>query len=302
VRSTTTQHAPESRRIATADAGIHILQAGAGPPVLFLHGFPETLAMWRRVVPLLADRHTCVCADLRGYGSSDKPPSTPDHRPYSKVEMARDMIQVMDELGFDRFSVVGHDRGGRVGFRLALDHPGRVERLVVLDVVPTLEAFERADARFALAFWPWSLLAQPEPLPENLLAGNPEAVVEHALREWGTERDVFPDAIVAAYVSGLRDSSTIHAICEEYRAAATIDLEHDRADRAAGRQVSCPVLVLWAAGGPLDEWYEAAGGPVGIWRTWAPAAEGRAISGGHFFAESNPVETVAALNAFLTEL
>jgi haloacetate dehalogenase len=291
----------ESQRIATPGAGIHVTQAGAGPAVLFLHGFPETLDMWHRVVSLLKDRYTCVCADLRGYGTSDKPPSTPDHRPYSKAEMAGDMIQVMDELGFDRFTVVGHDRGGRVGFRLALDHPDRVERLAALDIVPTIEAFERADARFALAFWPWSLLAQPEPLPERLLAGDPEAVVEHALREWGTERGAFPDAIVANYVSALRDPATIHAICEEYRATATIDLEDERADRAAGRQVSCPVLVLWSAGGPLDQWYEAAGGPLGIWRNWAPTVEGHALWGGHFLAESNPEETAAALNVFLTD-
>jgi haloacetate dehalogenase len=278
----------DRRLIPTGSTDIYLTWAGAGPPVLLLHGFPETHLMWHRVAPRLADRHTVVCADLRGYGSSGKPPSTPDHRPYSKAEMAVDMIRVMEALGFERFAVVGHDRGGRVAYRLALDHPDRADRLAVLDVIPTTEAFDRADARFALGFWPWTLLAQPEPLPERLLAGDPEVVVGNALRECGTDRAVFSDESVNSYVAALRDPSAIHAICEEYRAAATIDLEQDRADRASGRQIDCPVLVLWAADGPLDTWYEQAGGPLTVWRKWAPRAEGRAVTGGHFFPESNP--------------
>lgn len=288
------------RLIEVAETEIHVAQAGHGPPVLFLHGFPETQQMWDRIVARLADRQTCVCADLRGYGASGKPASTPDHRPYSKRTMARDMVLVMAELGFERFAVVGHDRGGRVAYRLALDHPERIDRVAVLDVVPTAEAFERADARFAMAFWPWSLLAQPAPLPERLLGGDPEAVVEHALREWGTDRAAFPAETVEAYARALRDPAAIRGICEEYRAAATLDLEQDRVDLKAGRQISCPMLVLWASGGPLDTWYVAAGGPLGIWRRWAPGADGRPLSGGHFFPESNPVETAAALDAFLT--
>jgi haloacetate dehalogenase len=209
------------------------------------------------------------------------------------------MIRVMEELGFARFAVAGHDRGGRVAYRLALDHPDRVERLAVLDVIPTVEAFHRADARFALGFWPWALLAQPEPLPERLIAGDPEAVVENALEEWGTDRPVFSDESVDSYVAALRDPSAIHAICEGYRAAATVDLEQDRADRASGRQIDRPVLVLWAADGPLDTLYEEAGGPLTVWRTWAPRVDGRAVTGGQFFPESNPDDTVAALSAFL---
>jgi haloacetate dehalogenase len=290
----------DHRLIGIGETEIHIARAGHGPPVLFLHGFPESHQMWHDLVPRLADRHTCVCADLSGYGASGKPASTPDHGPYSKRAMAQDMVLVMAELGFERFAVVGHDRGGRVAYRLALDHRERIDRLAVLDVVPTVDAFERADARFAMAFWPWSLLAQPAPLPERLLGGDPEVVVEHALREWGTDRAAFQAETVEAYIDALRDPSAIHAICEEYRAAATLDLEQDRVDRQAGRQISCPMLVLWASGGPLDSWYEAAGGPLGIWRRWAPRAEGRPLAGGHFFPESNHGETAAALDAFLT--
>ena len=285
--------------IPTGSSDIYVARAGAGPPVLLLHGFPETHVMWHRVAPRLADGYTVVCADLRGYGSSSKPPSRPDHGPYAKGELAVDMIRVMEELGFARFAVAGHDRGGRVAYRLALDHPDRVERLAVLDVIPTVEALDRADSCFALGFWPWTLLAQPDPLPERLLAGDPDAAVENALQEWGTDRAVFSDESVDSYIAALRDPSAIHAICEEYRAAATIDLEQDRADRAAGRQIDCPVLLLWAADGPLDTWYEEAGGPLTVWRTWAPRVDGRAVTGGHFFPESNPDDTVAALSAFL---
>ena len=287
------------RLLPVGDTDIFIVQSGAGPAVLLLHGFPETHLMWRGVASRLAGRHTVVCADLRGYGSSGKPSSAPAHEPYSKGEMATDMVGAMLALGFDRFAVVGHDRGGRVAYRLALDHPDRVQRLAVLDVVPTVEAFDRADARLALAFWPWSLLAQPKPLPERLLGADPEAVVEHALREWGTDRAAFTDEVVAAYVAALQDPRGVHAICEEYRAAATVDLERDRADLAAGRQINCPTLVLWAAGGPLDSWYPDVGGPLGIWGRWARELGGRAIAGGHFFPESNPDETADALGAFL---
>jgi haloacetate dehalogenase len=255
--------------------------------------------MWRAIMPRLADRHTVVSADLRGYGSSGKPTSAADHRPYAKSAMALDMVRVMAELAFDRFSVVGHDRGGRVAYRMGLDHPDRVDHLAVLDIVPTLEVYERADGRLAQAFWPWALLTQPPPLPERLLAADPEAVVEHALRQWGTDRAAFPDDVVAAYVDALRDPAAIHAICEEYRAAALIDIDTDRSDLEAGRRIACPVLVLWSAGGPLDTWYEDAGGPLAIWRRWAPDCRGRAIAGGHFFPESNPEETAAELAGFL---
>jgi haloacetate dehalogenase len=267
--------------------------------MLLLHGWPQTRHMWRLVAPRLAEQYTVVCADLRGYGSSGKPPSRPDHSAYSKSAMALDMIRLMESQGFPRFSVVGHDRGARVAYRMALDQPDRVERVALLDVIPTGEVFRRADARVVLAFWPWSLLAQPEPLPERLIMADPEIVVDNALGQWGSDRDTFPAQIRAAYIDALRDPDTVHAICEEYRAAATIDFAKDDEDRDAGRRISCPVLALWSKGSPLDTWYEDAGGPLGIWSNWASEVTGRAISGGHFFPEQNAADTISELRSFL---
>jgi haloacetate dehalogenase len=212
--------------------------------------------------------------------------------------MARDMIAVMRHLGFPRFSVAGHDRGGRVAYRLALDHPERVERLVVLDVVPTRDAWERADARFAAAFWPWSLLAQPEPLPERLLSAAPDAVIDDALGGWGSPPKAFGREVREAYIRVLSDPARVHAICEEYRAAATLDRQEDQADREAGRRIGCPVLALWSGGGPLDSWYAAAGGPLALWQLWADDVRGHPVQGGHFFPEERPDETAAALRRF----
>ena len=272
---------------------------GTGHAVLLLHGFPETHVMWHRVAPALAEDFTVVCADLRGYGASGTPPSTPDHAPYAKSAMAGDMVAVMERLGFDRFSVVGHDRGGRVAYRLALDYGKRVEKLAVLDVVPTSEALDRADARLALGYWPWSLLAQPEPLPERLIAAAPDAFVDAALGGWGSDPEAIPDDNRSLYIDALSDPAVAHAICEEYRAAATLDYDADRQDRAAGRQINAPTLVLWATSGPLDAWYEDDGGPLGIWRAWATQVEGEPLPGGHFFPEENPDGTLAELRAFL---
>jgi haloacetate dehalogenase len=284
--------------IDTSETRIFVDVAGSGPPILLLHGFPETHLMWRGVAPLLARRFTVVCADLRGYGGSGCPASTADHAPYAKRSLARDMAEVMTRLGFARFAVAGHDRGGRVAYRLALDHPDRVERLAVLDIVPIDIAWARADARFAQGFWPWSLLAQPEPLPERILTAAAEAIIDNAVNEWGSAAAAFTPDVRAAYVEALRDPAHAHAICEEYRAAATIDPEHDRADRAAGRRVSCPTLVLWSARGPLESWYPADGGPLGIWRAWCDDVRGHAVDGGHFFPEEIPEQTADALTHF----
>jgi haloacetate dehalogenase len=288
----------DAAEVETAATVIHLRRSGAGPPVLLLHGFPQTHAMWRGVAPLLARRFTVVCADLRGYGRSGCPASAPDHAPYAKRAMARDMVEVMERLGFRRFSVAGHDRGGRVAYRLALDHPDRVERLAVLDVVPTAASWDRADARFALAFWPWSLLAQPEPLPERLLAAAPDAVVDAALGGWGSPAETFDTEVRAAYVDALRDPARVHAICEEYRAAASLDRVHDEADARAGRRIAQPLLVLWSREGPVGTWYEDAGGPLGIWRAWGDDVCGHALDAGHFFPEEVPAETAAGLEAF----
>jgi haloacetate dehalogenase len=286
--------------VETGETRIRVRRSGSGWPLLLLHGFPETHLMWRRVAPLLARRFTVVCADLRGYGHSGCPASTPDHAPYAKRAMARDMVRVMERLGFPRFSVAGHDRGGRVAYRLALDHPERVDRIAVLDVLPTAEVWERADARFALDFWPWSLLAQPEPLPERLLTAAPEAVVDDALGGWGSPGSAFGTEVRAAYVEMLRDPERVHAICEEYRAAATRDREHDAADRGSGRRIACPVLALWSGRGPLGAWYTSAGGPLVLWRAWADEVQGRPLDAGHFFPEEIPEETAADLDGFFT--
>ena len=288
----------DTTEVQTGETSIFVCRSGSGPPLLLLHGFPETHLMWRSVAPILARHFSVVCADLRGYGSSGCPESAADHAPYSKRAMARDMVAVMERLGFPRFSVAGHDRGGRVAYRLALDHPQRVHRTAVLDVIPTDEAWKRADARFALAFWPWSLLAQPEPLPERLLTAAPEAIVDDALGAWGSSPTVFNPEVRAAYVEALRDPARVHAICEEYRAAATCDREHDQSDRRARRRIAGPLLALWSGKGPLSAWYSDDGGPLALWRSWADDVRGHSVGAGHFFPEEVPEETADALAAF----
>ena len=291
-------HGFESLEIDAGETRIFVRRGGSGPPLLLLHGFPQTHLMWRSVAPMLAHDFTLVCADLRGYGRSGCPASSADHGPYAKRAMARDMVRVMEQLGFTRFALAGHDRGGRVAYRLALDHPARVQRLAVLDILPTETVWARADARLALGYWPWSLLAQPAPLPETLLAAAPEAIVDNALGAWGSPADAFPQDVRAAYVNALRDPAHAHAICEEYRAAATIDRAHDQADLAAGRRIRCPLLALWGGGGALDSWYADAGGPLALWRGWADEVQGHAIEAGHFFPEEAPDLTAEALRRF----
>jgi haloacetate dehalogenase len=275
--------------IDTAETSICVRHGGSGPPVLLLHGHPQTHVMWHRVAPALAKEFTVVCADLRGYGDSGKPPTTPDHAPYSKRTMARDQIEVMGALGFERFAVVGHDRGGRVGYRLALDHPERVTRLAVLDIVPTGEAFRRADTSFGLGYFHWFFLAQPHPLPERLIAGDPDAIY---LR-WS--QDVFTDEAREEYRRCFHNPATIHAMCEDYRAAVSIDAPLDDADRAAGRRISCRVLALWGGKGFLPRWYDVAA----VWRDWADDLQAQAIDAGHYLAEEAPEATLAALQPFL---
>jgi len=284
--------------VDVGETHIFLRRSGSGPAVLLLHGFPQTHLMWRRVAPLLARRFTVVCPDLRGYGRSGCPSSRPDHAPYAKRAMANDMVALMETLGFPRFCVAGHDRGGRVAYRLALDHPERVERLAVLDVLSTADAWERADKKLATAFWPWSLLAQPEPLPERLIAAAPEAVIDDALHQWGSAFGAFTSEVRAAYVEALRDPEHIHAICEEYRAAATLDRAHDDEDRSRGRRITAPLLALWSREGALSEWYGEHGGPLALWRAWAEDVQGHPISGGHFFPEELPAETAEALERF----
>jgi haloacetate dehalogenase len=274
---------------------IFVRRYGSGPAILLVHGFPRSSVMWRFLAPKLAENHTVICVDLRAYGRSGIPASTDDHFPYSKRAMAAELVGVMDKLGFPTFTLIGHDRGGRVSYRMALDHPKKVERLAVFDVIPILEAWSRSDARFARTYWPWILLSQQQPLPESYLLGAPKAVFGNPFG-YGS----FGSEILEEYATTYLDPARVHGICEEYRAAATIDVEHDRADKEASKRIECPMLHLWAVGGPLDTFYAKDGGPLGIWRQWAPQAQGQPMKGGHFFPEENPDDTAAVVKQFLS--
>jgi haloacetate dehalogenase len=243
--------------------------------------------MWHLVAPRLAEDFTVVATDLRGYGDSGHPATTPDHEPYSKRAMARDQVAVMRALGFERFSLAGHDRGGRVAYRLALDHPERVEKVAVLDIIPTGEAFRRTDFRFAMGYWHWFFLAQPHPLPENIIGADPETY-------FGRRSDaVFAPDAKAEYLRCFKNPEVIHAICEDYRAGATYDFELDEADRGK-RKIAAPLLALWGLKGALQNWYDV----LGIWRDWADDVRGRALDCGHFLPEEAPEETYQELRAF----
>lgn len=263
----------------------HNLRAAGGkPPLLLLHGFPQTHAMWHRVVPVLTAHFALVLPDLRGYGDSDKPPSDAEHAAYSKRTMAADNVALMRTLGFERFAVCGHDRGGRVAHRMALDHPQAVERLMLLDISPTLTMYERTDMEFARAYYHWFFLIQPQPLPERLIAAEPAFYLRSKLGGWGSHGlELFDVRALAEYERCIGDPATVHAMCEDYRAAASIDLEHDRDDGQA--RIACPVRVLWGERGvvhrlfkPLADWQAKASGSVG----------GRPTPGGHYIAEETP--------------
>jgi haloacetate dehalogenase len=285
----------ESSVIKVSGNTIFVRRYGRGPAILMVHGFPRTSLMWRFLATKLAGNYTVICVDLRAYGGSGTPASTDDHYPYSKRAMAEELVEVMDHLGFPTFTLIGHDRGGRVSYRMALDHPKNVERLAVFDVIPILEAWTRSDARFAQTYWPWILLSQKNPLPETYLLGAPEAVFHNPFGQGSSGPEILED-----YVSTYRDPARVHGICEEYRAAATIDVEHDRADKEAAKQIECPMLHLWAEAGPLDTFYAKDGGSLGIWRQWAPRAQGQAMKGGHFFPEENPDDTAVLVERFLS--
>ena len=279
----------ELTRIDTGEATIRVRHGGSGPPLLLLHGHPQTHVMWHLVAPRLAREFTVVAMDLRGYGESSKPATSADHEPYSKRAMARDCVAVMERLGFTRFDLAGHDRGGRVAYRLALDHPQRVRKLAILDILPTVEHFRRTGMAFALGYWHWFFLAQPSPLPEKMIGADPEWFFRHR----PGRRSVFTPEAEEDYVRCYKNPETIHAACEDYRAAATYDFKLDDADRGH-RKIGSPVLVLWGARGSLPNWYDV----LAVWRDWADDLRGGAIQGGHFFPEEAPDETYAALRGF----
>lgn len=281
----------QQRKIRTGGATIHLVHGGRGPAVLLLHGYPQTHAMWHKVAPELAREHTVVCPDLRGYGDSSKPKGLPDHSNYSKRALALDMVQVMSALGHERFHVVGHDRGARVGHRLARDHGRRVRTLTVLDISPTLKMYRSTNMQFAKAYYHWFFLIQEAPLPERMLQGEAPFYILKRLGRGKSGLKHFSKKAMAEYVRAFKDPRTLHSTCEDYRAAATIDLVHDQKDRA---KLKMPLLALWGRHGVIEALFDC----LADWREVAADVRGRALACGHFIPEEKPKELIAELRRF----
>ena len=289
----------EAARLQTPAGEIFARIGGSGSPIVLLHGYPQTHVCWHRVAQELARWHTVIAMDLRGYGESSAPEPDPEHRTYSKRAMAEDVVAVMRALGHGRFSVVGHDRGARVAYRLALDTPHVLDRLIVLDILPTSEVWAQMNAQSALKAYHWSFLAQPAPLPETLIAADPAYYVEHTLRSWTRDKTLqcLATEALAHYRALLGRPERIRAVCEDYRAGATFDRAADEADRAAGRKITAPTLVLWGT----DYVGRGTADPLDVWRAWCTDVRGEPVVSGHFLAEENPKATMAALLPFLQE-
>jgi haloacetate dehalogenase len=285
----------KASRIDANGVEIAVRTAGDGPPLLLLHGYPQTGYMWHKVAPRLAQNHHVVIADLRGYGDSEKPPTNADHAAYSKRAMAADIIAVMQAFGYAKFDVAGHDRGGRVAHRLARDYPDAVRRLAVLDIAPTLMMYDTTDREFATKYYHWFFLIQPAPLPEKMIGHDPKFYLEQKLRQWGKNRKAITKTAFDDYLRCFSNPATIHASCEDYRAAAGIDLVHDAADN--GTKLTMPVLALWGADGMVGNKYDV----VSSWQSVATDVRGHGVPGGHYLAEESPEETFAALSAFFAE-
>jgi haloacetate dehalogenase len=282
----------ERQTIDAAGVAINLVRGGSGPPVLLLHGYPQSHVMWHEVAPVLAQHFTVVAADLRGYGDSAKPEAGADHYGYSKRASAADQVALMAALGFEKFALVGHDRGARVAHRLALDHPERVQRLALIDIVPTYTAFADTDKEKAMGYYHWFFLSQPFDLPERLIGADPVFYLHWCLQSWGGgSLDYFLPEAMAEYERCFADPAVIHGSCEDYRAGATIDLEHDGEDLT--RKIACPTLALW--GNRLDNWYDVAE----VWRARAESVTGGVLDGGHFLPEEMPEEVARALFFFL---
>jgi haloacetate dehalogenase len=284
----------ERRIEAAAGVEIYLRTGGLGPPLLLLHGYPQTHVMWHKVAPELARHCTLAIPDLRGYGASSAPPGDEAHEIYAKRAMAEDCLTLMRELGHPRFMVAGHDRGGRVAYRLALDHPEAVVALMPLDIIPTAEVWQRLTAESAVRGYHWQFLAQAFPLPETLIGKDPPFYLEHTLKSWAGSRDLSPfsPGALAHYHALVQDPARVHAFCEDYRAGAGIDRRLDEADLAAGRRIACPTLVIY--GDYLR------GNPPDVWRGWCADVTAITVTSGHFLAEENPTDTLAALMPFLT--
>ncbi|ARP85053.1 alpha/beta fold hydrolase [Bordetella genomosp. 9] len=281
---------------ATVDGiKIHALMAGTGPALLLLHGHPQTHAIWHKVAPTLARQFTVVVADLRGYGDSGKPPGEPDHANYAKRRMALDQVRLMQALGLPTFAVIGHDRGGRVAARMALDHPDVVSRLVTLDVAPTLAMYQQTSFEFAHAYWHWFFLVRPSPFPETLIRADPDLYLKQTMGARSAGLKPFAPEAYAAYLRCLSDPATAHGICEDYRASVGIDLEHDQADLAAGKQIQCPFLALWGRDGVIERCFD----PLAEWRRWNPGVKGMALPCGHYIPEEAPKVLLDHVLAFL---
>jgi haloacetate dehalogenase len=280
------------RRVGTRDGEVAVRIGGSGEPLVLLHGYPQTSAMWHWLAPRLAARFTVICPDLRGYGDSAKPPGGGDHALYSKRAMAAEVVEAVERLGFRRFALAGHDRGARVAHRLCLDFPQRVRKACVMDIAPTLTMYREADMAFAMGYFHWFFLPQPYDLPERMIAADPAGWLRHCLGAWGKSgMQVFDPRALAEY-DRCFDPAAIHATCEDYRAGAGIDLEHDAADAEA--RIDCPLLVLWGEKGLIHKTYDV----LEVWRRKAETVEGRALPCGHFVPEEAPEETLAALQAF----
>ena len=287
----------ESRTYATRRATIFARLGGEGPPLVLLHGYPQTHVMWHRLAPSLSQHFSLFIPDLRGYGASSAPEDDAEHSVYSKRAMAEDVCDVMDALGHRRFMICGHDRGGRVAYRLALDEPSRVKRLAVLDIIPTYNMWHGLSPRLAMKSVHWTFLAQPEPWPERMIGADPMAWLEDKLGSWNGVKSLSPFApeALAHYRAFFSQPQRSHATCADYRAGASYDLAADEADRAAGKLIQCPMLALWGAAGIPAQ----SGDPLEIWRAWASDVKGRAVDSGHFLPEEAPDETLAHLLPFL---
>ena len=281
-----------SLRVDGDGVKIHLRHKGEGPPLLLIHGYPQTGYMWHKIADQLAASHHVIIPDIRGYGRSDKPATDAAHSPYAKRAMAKDMMAVMAHFGYARFDVAGHDRGGRVAHRLARDYPDAVKRLAVLDIAPTAAMYAAADMDFGRAYYHWFFLIQPAPLPETLIGNNVEFFLRQKLAQWGRTNDAITEAAFAEYLACFSKPETIHASCEDYRAAASIDLDHDRAD--ADKKLAMPVLALWGERGFVGQTYDV----ITEWQKVAEDVRGHGVPGGHFLAEESPAETLAALAAF----
>lgn len=288
----------ESRRFATRGAEIFARIGGEGPALFLLHGYPQSGVIWHRVAPRLAEHFRLIICDLRGYGSSSVPADEPENFSFSKRAMAGDIIDIADQLGLDRLLYCGHDRGGRVGYRLALDHPERVEKLIAIDIVPTYDMWHRLTRDLAMKTFHWSFLAQPAPWPEEMIGRDPTGWLDHKLALWGGSGDlgIFAPEALAHYRAAFSEPARLHATCEDYRAGAGYDLAADEADRTAGRRITCPTAVFWGERGIPSK----TGGPLGIWQDWCDDVVGHALPSGHFPAEECPEETIAAILGFLT--